>query len=77
MDSEIRHRLTAIEDNIRQTISTGTALMAVVAALPETKGIDREKVKASIKTLLQGRADGVAMEIKANQVVDQILSVRN
>lgn len=73
METEIRHRLTAIEENTRQTLSLGMALMAVVSSLPGTKGLDRAQVKTLVKVMLQGRADAAALELKANQFVDQIL----
>lgn len=73
METEIRHRLTALEDNMRQGLSLGAALLAVVSLLPETASLDKSRVKSLVKTMLQDRADAVALEIKANKFVEQIL----
>ena len=74
METEIRHRLTALEDNVRQMVGLGAALMSVVSSLPETSGLDKARIKAVAKALLQGRADAATLELKANQYVDQIVS---
>ena len=58
---------------MRQGLSLGTALMAVVSSLPQTASLDKNRVKSLVKTMLQDRADAVALEIKANKFVDQIL----
>lgn len=57
---------------MRQGLSLGTGLMAVVSLLPETTRLEMDPVKSLVKTMLQDRSDAVALEIKANKFVDQI-----
>lgn len=72
METEIRHRLTALEERARETTAACTALAAIVASLPETTALDRARVTALIRDLAPDRS----VEQRASTHAERILSAR-
>jgi hypothetical protein len=72
METEVRFRLSATEEKLREVHAVSVALRAIIATLPQLKAADKAAIFASIGTIASGQPDAPALEIRARQYVNEL-----
>jgi hypothetical protein len=73
MESEIRFRLSALEERSRDTLALSLAIKAALAALPEIAEADRSRALESLEGLTRELPDAAAIQLKATRHLEDIL----
>lgn len=76
MVTEVRFRLSAIEEKLREVHAASVALRAIIEALPQLEAVDRPAILANIERMAIGHPDAPALELKAREFVDELLAGR-
>ena len=75
METEVRFRLSAIEEKLREVHAASVAVRAIITALPPLEAADQAAILANIPTIVSGHPDAPALELKARQFVNEMLKI--
>ena len=74
MESEVRFRLSTLEERSRDTLALSLAIKATLAALPQIADVDRSQALESLEHIAKDLPDAAAIQVKATRHLDDILS---
>jgi hypothetical protein len=74
MESEVRYRLSALEERCRETYAMSLAIKASLAALPEIADADRSRALQTLEDLLKDLPDSAAIQTRATRHLEDVLS---
>ena len=72
METEVRFRLAALEEKVRENQALTIALRSILLAHPEFFSINRERAHKEVRKFTHELPDGPALQLKASAIIDQL-----